>query len=112
MTDYSALSLAELKEEAKKRGIPVKDGFCICFKNFEQNHDLELLRAQLEELIVDKNKSYIVRSSAQSEDSVNHVFPGVFESENNVTTIEELIAAIQSCYKSQFLDKVILYKKK
>ena len=27
-----------------------------------------------------------------------------FESENNVTTIEELIAAIQSCYKSQFLD--------
>lgn len=84
----------------------VLPGFCVTF-NMHEDFDNQLLsfraeiRRRFEELIdTSKTKSVIVRSSADCEDEDNSLYPGVFQSYNNIHDLQSLFDAIQCCVAS------------
>uniref|UniRef100_UPI00405773C6 PEP/pyruvate-binding domain-containing protein n=1 Tax=Agathobacter sp. TaxID=2021311 RepID=UPI00405773C6 len=98
--------------EAKRNGISVLDGFCISFQNNKEETDSTLLKEAIQKLIAPHPKQeqkYIVRSSSQYEDGKTNVFPGVFKSKKEISTVEEMQEAIRECYQSFFSEKAKRY---
>lgn len=91
--------------DAKRAGFPVMDGFCISIREF----DAEEVDPQFEKNVVAHferlqkrcaAQHYIARSSAQCEDQKDHIFPGIYQSKRNISTVSELIEAIYQCCSS------------
>lgn len=101
--------------DARKKGIPVLDGFCIAIdrggidrKDAHYLGDVEEHFARLRENT--HARLYVARSSAQYEDKENHMFPGIFKSKENISDIEELLENIELCYasfKAEIVDRYI-----
>jgi len=58
---------------------------------------------------IDKHNSYVVRSSANYEDSNNFSFAGQAQSFLNVRSITEIISSIKMCWASLFSPQILLY---
>jgi hypothetical protein len=97
----------------KKSGLNVPDFFCIPynqFKNVESPSFKKILNIKFSHLIQSYN-SVIVRSSANIEDSVENVFPGIFLSIAGIKSFDELCKSIKSVYKSKSTKTVEYYCK-
>lgn len=96
-------------------GIPILPGFCITLNSKEDYYcQIGLLKNQIKEYydtLIRRSgaNSVIVRSSAEVEDSYEALFPGLFESFSNITSIEKLFSAIENCYNSMRNPRVIQY---
>lgn len=91
--------------DAKRAGFPVMDGFCISIRGFStgwRDSQFEKNTADCFERLQERTaaKQYIVRSSAQCEDQRNHIFPGIYQSKGNISTLSELIKAVYQCCES------------
>ena len=91
--------------DAQKKGLNVPDGFCVVFKGIHQetnNSDFIIdLKRHFQSLKMRTGAvHYIVRSSAQYEDCKSHIFPGIFESKKDVCNLDDLLNAVDFCYKS------------
>ena len=58
---------------------------------------------------VDEHRSYVVRSSANYEDSNSFSFAGQAQSFLNIRSISEIILSIKKCWASLFSPQVLLY---
>lgn len=101
--------------DANRNGIPVPRGFGIAFdKNVFEECKSEFKSNLLSYFSCLKRetgaKCFIVRSSAQGEDRENHVFPGLYKSKKDIKTAEQLLDAVEECYKSFTTDTIKIYK--
>lgn len=102
--------------DGKKRGLPVKDGFCIILKENALDGETEDFQRQLREEFWNLKKrtgavQLIARSSAQLEDQKEHIFPGIYRSRMGISNPEELLEAIHLCYNSFHTETAKLYMK-
>ncbi|MBY9017036.1 MAG: PEP/pyruvate-binding domain-containing protein [Candidatus Lokiarchaeota archaeon] len=58
---------------------------------------------------IDEHNSYVVRSSANYEDSNNFSFAGQAQSFLNIRSITEIISSIKMCWASLFSPQILLY---
>ena len=58
---------------------------------------------------IDEHNSYVVRSSANYEDSNNFSFAGQAQSFLNIRSITEIISSIKMCWSSLFSPQILLY---
>lgn len=91
--------------DARRAGFPVMDGFCISIQGFStgwRDSQFEKSVADYFEQLQKRAivQQYIVRSSAQCEDQENHVFPGIYQSKGDISTVSELIEAVYQCCES------------
>lgn len=94
-------------------GYPVPDGIVIMPSAFREDQlDEEVWpdsKAYLRILRKNEEPLFAVRSSALSEDSAHASFAGEFTSVLDVKTDEEILAAINTVYKSRLSDRVKVY---
>jgi len=87
-----------------EQGLPVPETFCCRMDAYRRykKHDLNVLEEIKEELseIIEEEKRYIVRSSADIEDSSNHSFAGQFKTVPSVKGLDEVIDAIKIVWDS------------
>jgi hypothetical protein len=71
--------------------------------------DLRLLQSYFDDLSESVSKALIVRSSSSMEKSGSNSFAGLFSTERNIRSFDELLRAIKSCYLSTDTTAVNLY---
>lgn len=69
---------------------------------------LKTLRAELEK-VIDIRKSYIIRSSANLEDRIDHSFAGQFDSYLNIKSVDKILEATVSIWESVNGERVKSY---
>lgn len=103
--------------DASRKGFIVPKGFGVAFdENYSKEYESDFNKHLIAQFCCLKRetgaKNFIVRSSAQGEDRKNHVFPGIYKSKENIEKAEQLLDAIEECYKSFLSDTVKNYKSK
>lgn len=101
--------------DASKHGITIPDGFCLALAKGASCQSVECVdkigRAFQDLRQRTGAQFYIVRSSAQYEDSKHHAFPGIYKSKGDITSLPELLEAIQICYDGFYTEIAATYKK-
>ncbi|MCB0419573.1 MAG: hypothetical protein KDD61_01165 [Bdellovibrionales bacterium] len=112
-----AIELSKLEE----RGVLVPEWKVISWKDIElfyqlrnQEGDVDTFTQELRSWVHVKHEEspkvqFIVRSSANCEDGAKSSFAGQFESIGNLRTIDEIVAAMDSVWKSATSDGVLKY---
>lgn len=114
ITEYNNLSIANRNvwgnkaaclADARNKGLPVPDGFCILFRGQYADADNYELKKSVEKYFKELQKRtgsqyYIVRSSGQHEDEAKHLFPGIYRSQKNVSDLNGMMEAIKFCSDS------------
>ena len=100
----------------KKKGFRIPETYVCTFGAYEEyisgdNYVLRNLKKEIENLI-DSNKNYSIRSSANIEDATTYSFAGQFESYLNMKGSKSIIGAIEDIWRSIRGDKVAAYLKK
>jgi hypothetical protein len=88
------------------KGFPIPPGFCVSTAAFEKfshlatarDFILELEHHALKLFTSDSVQELIVRSSANIEDSPQHLFPGLFSSFHDVSHVQDVMPAVCSCF--------------
>jgi len=97
----------------KKIGAQIPVTYVCTFYAYDEymsgNQDiLKILRAELER-IIDIRKRYSIRSSANLEDYIDHSFAGQFDSYLNIESVDKILEAIVSIWKSVNGERVKSY---
>jgi len=98
----------------KKMGLTIPTTYVIPFEAFEkylQNREFTLQSiCKLLEKIIDENKDYSIRSSANTEDSSRISFAGQFETQLNCKNLVSIKKAIEKTWLSALAQKPNAYK--
>ena len=98
----------------KKMGYAVPETFVIPFESFDEysaDNDVGMLNmSRLLRGVLDENKHYSVRSSANVEDSSLYSFAGQFETQLNVRGLESVTEAVKRTWDSARGESAAAYK--
>ena len=92
-------------------GLPVPDGFCVTTEAFRAGMSDALAAAIIAAYVGMGSPAVAVRSSATAEDLPDASFAGQQDTYLNVRGNAEVIAAVESCWKSLFTERAIAYRR-